>query len=118
MNRNVAVLLIGGDSRTENSAMINTTIDVANDSRMMRDKEIETARGNGIAASTMIAIDRCRRVAHPLFILTAGQAEESSRKGAARRCHKSRAVEERTQGVTVEYDAQRTEIGRRAHLDS
>ncbi len=44
----VAVAVSGGGSGTGISAMINGTVDIANASRAMKDKEIEAARGNGI----------------------------------------------------------------------
>jgi phosphate transport system substrate-binding protein len=48
VNPNVAVAVTGGGSGTGISAMINGTVDIANASRKMKDKEIEMARGNGI----------------------------------------------------------------------
>jgi phosphate transport system substrate-binding protein len=48
INPNVAVAVTGGGSGTGISAMINGTVDIANASRKMKDKEIEMARGNGI----------------------------------------------------------------------
>ena len=44
----VAVAVTGGGSGTGISAMINGTVDIANASRMMKEKEIEAARGNGV----------------------------------------------------------------------
>ena len=44
----VAVAVTGGGSGTGISAMINGTVDIANASRKMKDKEIEEARKNGI----------------------------------------------------------------------
>jgi phosphate transport system substrate-binding protein len=44
----VAVAVTGGGSGTGISAMINGTVDIANASRKMKDKEIEAARKNGI----------------------------------------------------------------------
>ena len=48
VNPNVAVAVTGGGSGTGISAMINGTVDIANASRKMKDKEIEMARGNGV----------------------------------------------------------------------
>ena len=48
INPNVAVAVTGGGSGTGISAMINGTVDIANASRKMKDKEIEMAQGNGI----------------------------------------------------------------------
>lgn len=48
VNPNVAVAVTGGGSGTGISAMINGTVDIANASRKMKQKEIEMARGNGI----------------------------------------------------------------------
>jgi phosphate transport system substrate-binding protein len=48
VNPNVAVAVTGGGSGTGISAMINGTVDIANASRKMKDKEMEMARGNGI----------------------------------------------------------------------
>ena len=45
---NVAVAVTGGGSGTGISAMINGTVDVANASRKMRDREMQAARDNGI----------------------------------------------------------------------
>jgi phosphate transport system substrate-binding protein len=47
-NSRVAVAVTGGGSGTGISAMINGTVDIANASRKMKDKEIEAARKNGI----------------------------------------------------------------------
>lgn len=44
----VAIAVTGGGSGTGISAMINGTVDIANASRKMKDKEIEMAHGNGI----------------------------------------------------------------------
>lgn len=47
-NPGVAVAVTGGGSGTGISAMINGTVNIANASRKMKDKEIEAARKNGI----------------------------------------------------------------------
>lgn len=48
VNPNVAVAVTGGGSGTGISAMINGTVDLANASRAMKDKEKEAAKANGI----------------------------------------------------------------------
>lgn len=48
VNPNVAVAVTGGGSGTGISAMINGTVDLANASRKMKEKEFEMARANGI----------------------------------------------------------------------
>jgi phosphate transport system substrate-binding protein len=48
VNPNVAIAVTGGGSGTAISAMINGTVDIANASRKMTDREIEAARSNGI----------------------------------------------------------------------
>ncbi len=48
INPNVAVAVSGGGSGTGISAMINGTVDIANASRKMKDKEIELAQSHGI----------------------------------------------------------------------
>lgn len=48
INPNVAVAVTGGGSGTGISAMINGTVDIANASRKMKDREMEMALGNGI----------------------------------------------------------------------
>lgn len=48
VDANVAVAVTGGGSGTGISAMINGTVDIANSSRQMKDKEIEMARANGV----------------------------------------------------------------------
>ncbi len=47
VNPEVAVAVSGGGSGTGISAMINGTVDLANASRKMKDKELEQARANG-----------------------------------------------------------------------
>ncbi len=44
----VAVAVTGGGSGTGISAMINGTVDIANSSRQMKDKELEAAKANGV----------------------------------------------------------------------
>lgn len=48
VNPNLAIAVTGGGSGTGISAMINGTVDIANASRKMKDKEIELAKKNGI----------------------------------------------------------------------
>jgi phosphate transport system substrate-binding protein len=48
IDSSVAVAVTGGGSGTGISAMINGTVDIANASRKMKDREIEMARANGI----------------------------------------------------------------------
>lgn len=48
VNPNIAVAVSGGGSGTGVSAMINGTVDLANASRKMTDREIQAARDNGI----------------------------------------------------------------------
>jgi phosphate transport system substrate-binding protein len=48
VNPNVAVAVTGGGSGTGISALINGTVDLANASRKMKDKEIQMARDNGV----------------------------------------------------------------------
>ena len=48
VNPKVAIAVTGGGSGTGISALINGTVDIANASRAMKDKEIATAKGKGI----------------------------------------------------------------------
>ncbi len=48
IDADVAVAVTGGGSGTGISAMINGTVDIANASRKMKEKELEAARANGI----------------------------------------------------------------------
>ncbi len=48
VDANVVVAVTGGGSGTGISAMINGTVDIANASRKMKDKELEAARANGV----------------------------------------------------------------------
>ncbi len=48
VDANVAIAVTGGGSGTGIAAMINGTVDIANASRKMKEKELEAARGNGV----------------------------------------------------------------------
>ncbi len=48
VNSDLAVAVTGGGSGTGISAMINGTVDIANASRKMKDREIQAARENGV----------------------------------------------------------------------
>ncbi len=48
VDANVAVAVSGGGSGTGISALINGTVDLANASRKMKDKEVEAAKANGV----------------------------------------------------------------------
>lgn len=48
IDANVAIAVTGGGSGTGISSMINGTVDIANSSRAMKDKEIESAKANGV----------------------------------------------------------------------
>jgi phosphate transport system substrate-binding protein len=48
VNPSVAIAVTGGGSGTGISAMINGTVDIANASRKMKDREMEMARKNGV----------------------------------------------------------------------
>ena len=47
VNSNIAVAVTGGGSGTGIAAMINGTVDIANASRKMKDKELKLAQKNG-----------------------------------------------------------------------
>ena len=47
VDANVAIAVTGGGSGTGISSMINGTVDIANASRAMKDKELESAKANG-----------------------------------------------------------------------
>ncbi|MCH2111680.1 MAG: PstS family phosphate ABC transporter substrate-binding protein [Planctomycetes bacterium] len=48
VNPSIAVAVTGGGSGTGISSMINGTVDIANSSRAMKERELEAARSNGI----------------------------------------------------------------------
>ena len=48
VHSDVAVAVTGGGSGTGISSLINGTVDIANSSRKMKDKELEMARANGV----------------------------------------------------------------------
>ena len=54
VNTKVAVAVTGGGSGTGISALINGTVDLANASRKMKDKEVQMARDNGIEPKEFI----------------------------------------------------------------
>ncbi len=63
---NVRISVTGGGSGTGIAAMINGTVDIANASRAMTDKEIEAARQNGIdPIEFTVARDAIAVVVHP-----------------------------------------------------
>ena len=63
---NVAVAVTGGGSGTGISAMINGTVDLANASRKMKDKEIQMAKGNGIdPVEHIVGFDALAVYLHP-----------------------------------------------------
>ena len=66
VNPNVAIAVTGGGSGTGISAMINGTVDIANASRKMKDKEIEAARENGIEpVEYVVGFDALAVFLHP-----------------------------------------------------
>jgi phosphate transport system substrate-binding protein len=63
---NVRISVTGGGSGTGIAAMINGTVDIANASRAMKDKEKEAAEGNGITPiEFVVARDAIAVVVHP-----------------------------------------------------
>ncbi len=66
VNPNVAVAVTGGGSGTGISAMINGTVDIANASRKMKDKEFEMAHENGIEpVEHVVGFDALAVFLHP-----------------------------------------------------
>ncbi|RME75182.1 MAG: phosphate ABC transporter substrate-binding protein [Chloroflexi bacterium] len=62
----VSIAVTGGGSGTGIAALINGTVDIANASRKMKDKEFEAARANGIEpVEFVVAIDALAVVVHP-----------------------------------------------------
>lgn len=62
----VAIAVTGGGSGTGIAALINGTVDIANASREMKDKEIEDARANGIEpVEHLVAIDALAIIVNP-----------------------------------------------------
>ncbi len=63
---NIAVAVTGGGSGTGISAMINGTVDLANASRKMKDKEIQMAKDNGIdPVEHVVGFDALAVFLHP-----------------------------------------------------
>ncbi len=66
VNPNVGIAVTGGGSGTGISAMINGTVDLANASRKMKDKELEAARANGIEpVEFVVGFDALAVFVHP-----------------------------------------------------
>ncbi len=66
INANVAVAVTGGGSGTGISSMINGTVDIANASRKMKEKEFEMARANGIEpVEFVVGFDALAVFLHP-----------------------------------------------------
>ncbi|GAB4422624.1 MAG: phosphate ABC transporter substrate-binding protein [Anaerolineae bacterium] len=62
----ISIAVTGGGSGTGIAALINGTVDIANASRQMKDKEIEAARANGIEpVEITVAIDALAVIVHP-----------------------------------------------------
>ena len=62
----VSIAVTGGGSGTGIAALINGTLDIANASRAMKDKEIEEAKANGVeAVEHVIAIDALAIIVNP-----------------------------------------------------
>jgi len=66
VNPNLAVAVSGGGSGTGVSAMINGTVDIANASRKMKEKEIKAAQDNGIdPVEWVVGFDALAIFIHP-----------------------------------------------------
>lgn len=62
----VSIAVTGGGSGTGIAALINGTVDIANASRAMKEKEFEEAAANGITAiEHVVAIDALAVIVHP-----------------------------------------------------
>ena len=62
----VSIAVTGGGSGTGIAALINGTVDIANASRPMKEKEIEEAQANGIEpVEHVVAIDALAVIVHP-----------------------------------------------------
>lgn len=76
----VSIAVTGGGSGTGIAALINGTVDIANASRPMKDKEFAAARANGIEpVEFVVAIDALAVVVHPdnpVNRLTIGQISD------------------------------------------
>ena len=66
VNPNVAIAVSGGGSGTGISSMINGTVDLANSSRRMKDKELAAAKANGISpVEHIVGFDALAVFVHP-----------------------------------------------------
>jgi phosphate transport system substrate-binding protein len=66
IDSNVAFAVTGGGSGTGISSMINGTVDIANSSRAMKEKEIESAKANGVdPKENIVGYDALAVYVHP-----------------------------------------------------
>jgi len=66
VDQNTAIAVTGGGSGTGISSMINGTVDIANSSRKMKDKEIEQAKENGVdPQENIVGYDALAIFVHP-----------------------------------------------------
>ena len=66
VNPSLSIAVTGGGSGTGIAALINGTVDIANASRQMKDKEIAAAKENGIEpVEHVVAIDALAVIVHP-----------------------------------------------------
>ena len=66
INPSVAIAVTGGGSGTGISSMINGTVDIANSSRKMKEKEIKAAQGNGVEpVEHVVGFDAVAVFLHP-----------------------------------------------------
>ncbi len=81
----MAVAVTGGGSGTGISALINGTVDIANASREMKDKEIELARANGVEpVEFIVGYDALAVFVHrdnPIGLADPGPARRDLRRG-------------------------------------
>ena len=87
MAPDVLIAVTGGGSGTGISAMINGTVDIANSSRQMRERELAAARDNGIeAVEHVVGYDALAVFLHednPIAELTLGQIRDVFGEGGA-----------------------------------